>query len=38
MKYNLPWELYNDWMELTYSKELLKNIVEELKEQMVQGE
>lgn len=38
MKYNLPWELYSDWVELTFTKELLKNIVEELKEQMVKGE
>ena len=33
MVYKLPIDLYQDWKDLMYTKELFENIVEELKEQ-----
>lgn len=33
MTYELPLDLYQDWKDLTYTKELFENIVKELKEQ-----
>lgn len=38
MKYVLPFDLYADWKELMFATEVSKNIVEELKEQMKEGE
>lgn len=34
MYYNLPFDLYQDWIDLTYTKELFINIVKELKKEM----
>lgn len=34
MIYVLPFELYEDWKELMFAKEVSENIVKELKEQM----
>lgn len=31
MKYVLPFDLYEDWKELMFAKEVAENIVEELK-------
>ena len=31
MVYELPIDLYKDWKDLTYTKELFENIVKELK-------
>lgn len=33
-EYELPIDLYKDWKDLIYTKELFENIVKELKEQM----
>ena len=38
MTYVLPCDLYEDWKELMFAKEVSKSIVEELKEQMKGGE
>ena len=38
MVYELPFDLYKDWKDLTYTKELFENIVKELKEQRMNGE
>ena len=38
MVYVLPIDLYKDWKDLTYTKELFENFVKELKEQMKGGE
>ena len=38
MTYNLPFDLYEDWKELMFAKELSENIVKELKEQKKGGE
>jgi hypothetical protein len=32
MRYNMPFDLYEDWKQLYFEKELLENIVKELKE------
>lgn len=32
MTYELPIDLYKDWKDLAYAKELFENIVKELKE------
>lgn len=37
MTYNLPFDLYEDWKELMFAKELSENIVKELKEQKKGG-
>lgn len=37
MIYVLPFDLYEDWKELMFAKELSENIVKELKEQMKGG-
>lgn len=34
MVYELPIDLYKDWKDLTYTKELFENIVKELKKQI----
>lgn len=34
MIYVLPFDLYNDWKELMFAKEVAENIVKELKKQM----
>lgn len=34
MVYVLPIDLYKDWKDLAYTKELFENIVKELKEQI----
>ena len=34
MVYELPIDLYKDWKDLAYTKELFENIVKELKEQI----
>ena len=34
MVYELPIDLYKDWKDLAYTKELFENIVKELKEQV----
>lgn len=38
MIYVLPFDLYEDWKELMFAKEVNENIVKELKEQMKGGE
>lgn len=38
MRYVLPLDLYEDWKELMFAKEVCENIVKELKEQMKGGE
>ena len=38
MIYELPFDLYEDWKALTYTKELFENIVKELKEQKALAE
>ena len=38
MVYELPIDLYKDWKDLIYTKELFENIVKELKEHMEVGE
>ena len=38
MIYELPIDLYEDWKDITYTKELFENIVNELKEQMKGGD
>lgn len=37
MTYVLPPDLYEDWKELYFTKELTENIVKQLKEQTVKG-
>lgn len=37
MIYEMPIDLYKDWKDLTYSKLLFQNIVEELKKANQQG-
>ena len=37
MVYKLPIDLYEDWKELMFAKELLENIVKELKEANMKG-
>lgn len=37
MIYVLPFDLYKDWKELMYAKEVAEYIVKELKEQMKEG-
>lgn len=34
MIYVLPFDIYEDWKELMFAKEVSENIVKELKEQM----
>ena len=38
MIYKLPIDLYQDWNDITYTKELFENIVKELKNQKKGGE
>ena len=38
MIYVLPFDLYEDWKELTFSTELSNSIVEEFKEQIKGGD
>lgn len=37
MTFVLPFDLYEDWKELIFAKEVTENIVKELKEQMKGG-
>lgn len=37
MVYELPFDLYKDWKDLMFTKELSENIVKELKEHMKEG-
>jgi hypothetical protein len=32
MRYNMPFDLYEDWKQLYFEKDLLENTVKELKE------